>query len=64
MCCKVDACSITDFRDCRRQRAADLEALLAGRRLEGAEEEYLLEEQQQAAVLDRLRQEISEQEHR
>ena len=64
MCCKVNACSITDFRDCRRQRAADLEALLAGRRLEGAEEEYLLEEQQQAAVLDRLRQEISEQEHR
>lgn len=64
MCCSVDACSITDYRDCRRQQAADLEVLLAGRRLESAEEAYLLEEQHQAVVLDRLRAEISDQEHR
>ena len=62
LCCKVDACSISDFADCRRQQAADLEVLLAGRRLESVEEAYLLEEQHQA--VDRLRQEISEQKQR
>ena len=64
MCCKVDACSISDYADCRRQQAADLEVLLAGRRLESVEEAYLLEEQHQVVVLDRLRQEISEQNQR
>ena len=40
MCCSVDACSITDYQDCARQRAADLEELLAGRRLESVEEAF------------------------
>lgn len=62
MCCSVDACSITDYQDCARQRAADLEELLAGRRLESVEEAYLLEQQHRTTVQDRLRQELSEQE--
>ena len=43
---------------CSLQRAADLEALLAGRRLESAEASLELEEQHRATVQDRLRQEL------
>ena len=68
LCCKVDACSIADYRDCKRQQQADLEVLLAGRRLETADRDpaYLreLHEVHKSTVLDRLRKELSGQQQR
>lgn len=61
-CCSRDACSISDYADCRRRQAADLEILLAGRRLESAEASHELEEEHKTTVQDRLRQELQGQE--